>query len=164
MVAPFRRFEERRRYSGLGAKLRPTVEPNCRRARIDSGRKRSTGVLPRVREYIDDRVAHLTWRFQCAAVPAVGPESSPPRQEVVDVACDANGKPAHAARQCGPVARFHDEMKMIALNGKVDDAKPRRIVACCSRESQPDRRENELTAELGEAGSQRYVQRLPVAM
>ena len=164
VVAPSRPFEERRRYSGLSANLRPTVEPNCRRARIDSGRERSTCVFARVREYVDDRVAHLTRCFQCAAVPALGPESSLPRQEVVDVACNANRKPAHAARQRGSVARFDNEVKMIALNGKVDDAKPRAVVACRPRESQPDCRENELATELGDARSQRHVHRLPLAM
>ncbi|HEX5101824.1 MAG TPA: hypothetical protein VFV94_20080, partial [Polyangiaceae bacterium] len=54
-------------------------------------------------------------------MPPVRPQRPTARQQIVDVARDANRHAANPARKCALVDGFDDEVQVIALNRKVQD-------------------------------------------
>src|SRR5262245_19416272 len=91
----------------------PAVEPKGRRKRIDPWTKLFFRVFSKIREYVDERISHLSRRRELSSMPAVGPKSPAPHDELVDGACDANRDAAYAPRQSSLVARFDDHVQVV---------------------------------------------------
>ena len=99
-------------------------------------------MLAEIAEDVGESVSHLARRRERSAEPSIGPERALAIQESVDVARDADGDAAEAGGQSSLVARFDDEVEVIALNGEVDDPEAIRTVGktCWLRSGRNDER------------------------
>jgi hypothetical protein len=105
------------------AKAAPAVERESRREGVYAGAQALSRVFSEIREDVHERGAHLAWRHELAAVPAVGPETAAAPHEVVHVAGDADDETSDARGQGSLVARLDDEVHVVPLNRKVKHAK-----------------------------------------
>jgi hypothetical protein len=108
---------------------------------------RVTPVLLAVAQHVNQRMARRAGRRQSATVPTISPELTPSKGQAIDSLCDADLKPAHARDEGSGVVGFHDEMHVVVLHGKMNDAKrpaaPREGLC----DSPPNSGKNELTAQ-----------------
>lgn len=151
---------ERRRNARRGA---PAVEPLGGRKRVDTGAP-YVRMLAEVGEYVGERVADLARRSQGVPVPPIGPKCAVAREELVDVKRDANRQALHAPRERALVARFDDEVDMIALDGELQQAKPLDIATRCARQGESHRGKYMLAAQHGQPRAQSDMNRLGRAM
>src|SRR5262249_32192478 len=96
------------------------IKPWRRRARVDAGR--AGGMLPKVLQDIDERVAHLAWRAKRTCVVAIVPDATAPFQHAVHGARQANRKAPDAARQRFTIRGLDEQVQVIGLDGEVSDA------------------------------------------
>jgi hypothetical protein len=85
-----------------------------------------------VTEHVDERVAHLTWRGQLAAVPALRPHLASATKRVVEALGERDREAAHArtehvVRVGLPADSLDDEMYVILLNGELHDLERGRV-------------------------------------
>jgi hypothetical protein len=103
-------------------------------------------VLSEIGEDVDERGAHLAWRFEGAAMPAIGPETALSADEVVYVTGDANCETSDASGQGSLVARLDDEVHVVPLDRKLHDAKTFGISPRGAANGQAHRRKDVLAA------------------
>src|SRR5690606_34200569 len=84
--------------NGRARKLCKMLEVRSRRVWIDHGLVRRL-VLSKVGEDVHESVPNRSWGGERVRVPAIRPKLPPSKQELVDVARDANGEPPHARAQ-----------------------------------------------------------------
>jgi hypothetical protein len=94
-------------------------------------------VFLEVHEDIDEGIPNLAWARQSTAIPSIPPKWPAAPDRAVHSPSKANGQPAHASRERAPVRRFDEEMQMIRLHRKMDDAK-------CARRGLRERSDNGL--------------------
>jgi hypothetical protein len=87
-------------------------------------------MLSKIGEHVKNDVAHLARRAERSAVPAIRPKRSTTIQKIIRVAGDPHREPAYAARQALRVARFYDQVHVVALDREVDDAEAIGITTC----------------------------------
>src|SRR5689334_10815798 len=121
-------------------------------------------MLSKIREHVQRRKAHLARRLERAPVPALGPQRTPARKHIVHVASHADGDAAHTARKRTFIARFHDEMDVIALYGEVDDTEAVWRAPGGTHQCEPHDRKQELTAKRSQTSAQRHVHGLALAV
>jgi hypothetical protein len=121
-------------------------------------------MLAKVGEHVDYRIAHLTRRTKSAPVPTICPESSATQQELVHRACHANAQTPHSCGQRAPTLRLDNQMQVIMLDRKMDDAKGRRLPPIRSADCILQRRKHELAPKWREPRAHGHQHRLPRAM
>lgn len=106
----------------------PFVEPECGREAVECPQRlfvcSATGVLANVEEDVNECVAILPRSTEVAAVVSVAPNGTASFKKKIDVLSNATAKPFHPARHGVGVISLQEEVKMIALNGEVENAKP----------------------------------------
>jgi hypothetical protein len=113
-----------------------------------------------VREHVEQGISHFSRRGQRSPVPAIRPKSSVSAQQIVHVAGNTHGNTPNPTRERPLVRSLYDEMQVITLDRKVNEAKTVRVAARCTQQREAHRRENELGSERSNAGAQRDVHRL----
>ena len=103
--------------------LCPPVEPRRRRASVQA--LRIPAVLLPVLEDIDQARPDLAWRAQGACVIAARPDGSSTRKYTIDPARQTDLERRNAESQRIRGIGFDDQVKVIVLNGEVQEAKPR---------------------------------------
>jgi hypothetical protein len=136
-----------------GTKAAPTVEPSCGRKRIDPDPQRTRRVLPKIREHVNERVPHFPRRTKGAPVPPLRPQPSAAGQNVVDVTSDSNCDTAHPARKRALIRCFDDQVHVVALHGKMHDAKAFSRLPACPRKRKPHHRKIGTDSGAGPAAS-----------
>ena len=79
-------------------------------------------MLSEVREDVNQGVANLAWAGQRTAVPAVCEEPAATTEQLVHVASDSNTEPAQPFHQSGAIVCFDQQVNVVGLNRKVDNA------------------------------------------
>ena len=97
----------------------PAVEPASRGGGVDAAEYGS--VLPRIEEDVADRVSHLPWGSQDDRVKAPDEHRAFASEDSVHCAGEAGPNALHARRQCLPPRRLDDEVRVVALDGVVDE-------------------------------------------
>ncbi len=110
----------------------PAVEPSRRGSRVQPGADgphgvpyRSRGVLPRIEQHVAERVPHLPRRRQEANVIAVRQHPPAPPHRAVHGERESRADRRHAARERCTIVRFHDQVRVIALQRIVRQPKAR---------------------------------------
>lgn len=81
-------------------------------------------VLRAVLEHVDERVAYLARGLQVVAVVTVGEDALPATPEdPVEPSREATGQTAHGVSEPPRVWCLHDQMNVVALQGKTGDAR-----------------------------------------
>lgn len=104
----------------------PSVEPSGRGGFVDSRRRCDAEslppVLPRVEQYVRERVPHLARRAQQVEVVPPVENGACARKHAVDRACEPRANGLHPARESSLRIGLDEEMRVIALQGVVQDA------------------------------------------
>ena len=138
---------------GDGA-LGPPVEPTAARRRVDriplDRRPPSplSQVPPGVQQHVREPTPHLSRRAKDTQVVAIREHTPGTPERSVHPARKAGGKRLHPAPERLAPVRFDDEVRMIALDRVVDDAK--RASLATLRERTLDRSHRTLRPETGE--------------
>ena len=125
----------------------PAVEMRTRGECVVARRKRHPRVFAEIREDVDKRISHLSWRNELAPMPAISPKTAASQEELVHAQGDSNRETPDAGRQCSLVARFDDEVDVVPLDGKLHDAKMPGIALSCALNGEAKRRKDVLAAE-----------------
>ncbi len=161
---PRARRRNRRRLAPRRHCSPPAVEPSCRRPRVHAAH--AANVLLHVRQDVHERVAHLARRREQPRVVPVGPDGAASTECAVARSRDADRESLDAPHEPSRLVRLDDEMHVVALHGKVKDAK--RIVRG-RRQGRGDGGKHVIRAKRGQAGvcTQRHVGRasrhMPIA-
>ena len=142
---PDHRRARRRALTGEFAKA---VEPPRRRARVDPATRAQ--VLARVREDVDQRVAHHARRPQRTRVVTVAPDGAVATHRTVRGERAADRESAHAARELDGGVRLDDQVQVVGLDGEVHDAER---LARCGAERGLERTIRGRRAEPADAGT-----------
>ncbi len=132
----------------------PSVEPPCRRARIEPAR--AADVFAEVVEHVDERVAHLARRPQETGVVSVSPDPAATSESAVHRLRYPDREAAHAALEARRLVRLHQQMQMVGLDAEMQNTKPCRA----GRRQSVSRGDEEASvSEGGHAGGcpQRHV-------
>ncbi len=107
--------------------LTPAIEPPSRRVWVVVA---TSPVLRPVLKHIEQRSARLARGLELMCMVAVGEDGAAVSQCAMDRARHANREPLHAARKGLLVRGLDDQMQMIRLNRKVNDAKSVLLAGC----------------------------------
>jgi hypothetical protein len=102
--------------------MRPSVPPPRGRTRVDTLTAIVLPVLPVVLEDVAERIADLARRRQLPRMVAITPDRTTATEDAVDGFGDANGQALHTASQCRRRVSLDDEMHVVSLHRKRDDA------------------------------------------
>jgi len=119
---PGARADDRWRRGHRRDRVKPAVEPGCRRAGIQAAF--SLAVLPAIQKHVNQAVADLPGRGERPGVISVAPDSPSAAEGAVHGAGDTGREAADSAGQVLPVLGFDKKMEMIVLCGKLDDPEP----------------------------------------
>ena len=87
-------------------------------------------MLTKILQHIDDRRAHLAGCVKCTGMVAVGPDSTASGRSAVDTAGAAAGEALKSPGEGAAIVGFDHEMKVVSLNGEVDDPEVGTIGPC----------------------------------
>ena len=121
-------------------------------------------MLSEVGEDVNQGVANLAWAGQRTAVPAVCEEPAATTEQLVHVASDSNTEPAQPFHQSGAIVCFDQQVEVVGLNRKVDDANFAAAAAIGPRDGTTHGRKHELCTQRAAKTSQSDVYGVFAAM
>ena len=111
---PGARADDRWRRGHRRDRVKPAVEPGCRRAGIQAAF--SLAVLGAIHQYVNQAVAHFPGRGERPRMIPVAPDAPSAAEGAVHGAGDPGREAADSAGQVLPVLGFDKEMQMIVLD------------------------------------------------
>ena len=125
---PCDRTDRRRRPIALGELSGfPSVEPTRRRRRVEACASRCAArgaeVMTGIQEHVAKRVAYLARRGQKAEVVTIREHFASPASDAIHGAGDSTGDRLHPAAQRTSIARFEDQVSVVALKRVVHKPK-----------------------------------------
>jgi hypothetical protein len=82
-------------------------------------------VLESILQHIDERIPHLPWPSERAAMPTIRPKSAASKQHAIHTPCKPHHQPAHPRQERARAGSFHDQMHVAILNRVVHDPEVR---------------------------------------
>lgn len=121
-----------------------------------------------IKQYVNNRVAHLARRLKRTPVIPVGEDRTAATEQAIQPASYTDGQTGGSARKRRAVAGFDQKVEMVRLNREVHDAK---LATSCIAERSPDQGGNDLCSQARQSaakpqcqvdGMTRTVQRTPL--
>src|SRR6267142_2738524 len=81
-------------------------------------------VLASVHQHVDEAIAYFSRRTKRPRVKSFGPHPAASMHHAVERASETNDEPRHPARQRDLVVGLDQEVDMVVLHGKMENAKP----------------------------------------